>query len=108
MNRTQLGNPAGHGQATPSAVSFGGEVYLAYQPGRGRHPAIDDELRFIQVVCRNSAGAGSALAGRRPPPRNRASMPGRLWGTAQRSAGRGQPSAGPSDRAPASMNVTVQ
>ena len=47
---------------TPSAVSFGGEVYLAYQPGRGRHPAIDDEIRFIQVVCRNSAGAGSALA----------------------------------------------
>jgi hypothetical protein len=37
-------------------------VYLVYQPGHGRHLAIDDELRFIQVVCRNSAGAGSALA----------------------------------------------
>lgn len=48
--------------STPSAVRFGGEVYLVYQPGHGRHPALDDELRFIQVVCRNSAGAGSALA----------------------------------------------
>jgi hypothetical protein len=47
---------------TPSTVGFGGELYLVYQPGRGRHPAIDDELQFIQVVCTNSGGAGSALA----------------------------------------------
>lgn len=45
-----------------SGVGFGCDLYLAYQPGRGRHPAIDDELRFIQVTCRNSGGAGSALA----------------------------------------------
>jgi hypothetical protein len=48
--------------STPSAVGFGGELYLVYQPDRARQPAIDDELRFIQVVCSNSGGAGSALA----------------------------------------------
>jgi hypothetical protein len=48
--------------STPSAVRFGSELYLVYQPGRARHPAIDDELRLIQVVCSNSGGAGSALA----------------------------------------------
>jgi hypothetical protein len=50
-------------EPTPShpAVGFGGDLYLVYQPGCGRHPAIDDELRFIQVTCRNSGGAGSAL-----------------------------------------------
>jgi hypothetical protein len=45
----------------PSAVGFGGDLYLVYQPGRGGHPAIDDELQFIQVTYSNSAGAGSAL-----------------------------------------------
>jgi hypothetical protein len=49
-------------EPTPShpAVGFGGDVYLVYQPGRGRHPAIDDRLRFIQVIRSNSEGPGSA------------------------------------------------
>jgi hypothetical protein len=48
--------------SAPSAVGFGCDLYLVYQPGRGRRPVIDDELRFIQVVSENSGGAGSALA----------------------------------------------
>ena len=48
--------------STPPAVGFGGELYLVYQPGRARQPALDDELRIIQVVCSNSGGARSALA----------------------------------------------
>jgi hypothetical protein len=47
--------------ASSSSVRIGGDMYLVYQPGRGRHPAIDDQLRFIQVVCSNGGGAGSAL-----------------------------------------------
>lgn len=50
-----------YAHTSPSSAGFGGDLYLAYRPGRGRHPAIDDELQFIQVVSRNSAGAGSAL-----------------------------------------------
>jgi hypothetical protein len=47
--------------ASSSSVGVGGDVYLVYQPGPDRRPPIDDQLRFIQVVCSSSGGAGSAL-----------------------------------------------
>jgi hypothetical protein len=42
-----------------SSAGFGCDLYLVYQPSGG-YPAVDDELRFIQVVSRTSAGTGSA------------------------------------------------
>jgi hypothetical protein len=44
-----------------SAAGFGGDLYLVYQPGGGGHPAIDDQLQFIQVTSSTSGAPGSAL-----------------------------------------------